>query len=311
MRLRQALLVFALAAPCGLPAGDAWAGDDKPQPTWKEKQEAASHFKAGVRAFWQHKYVEAAESFEKANEVLPNHKALFNAADAWEKAGELVKAARKFRQYLEIAPEQAKARDEAQSRLEAILTKVGRLDLAGEGASDITVDGESVALGEMLVAPGEHVVAAVAGGEPVKKVVTVDAGAILRVLLEPPPPPPPPEPEVDSGPIEKDKGVEDANTGMSPTIFYVGVAVSAALAGATVWSGLDTQSKRDDFDANPTGAGYDDGVSAQRRTNIILGLTAAAGVTTAALGLFAVKWDDGKQADVAVSPSAATVRLRF
>jgi len=311
MRLRQAVLLCALAAPCGLAAGHAWAGDDEPAPSWKEEQEAAGHFKAGVRAFWQHKYVEAAQSFEKANEVLPNHKAVFNAADAWEKAGELVKAARMFRQYLQVAPEKAKARDEAQTRLEGILSKVGRLDLAGDKANDITIDGESAALGETLVAPGEHVVAAVADGQPIKKVVTVDAGAILRVLLEPPPPAPTPEPQVETGPIEQDKGVEEVKTGMSPTIFYAGVAVSTVLVGATVWSGLDTQSKRDDFDANPTGAGYDDGVAAQRRTNILLGLTAAAGVTTAALGLFAVKWDDGKQADVAVTPHAATVRLRF
>ena len=292
-----------------MPCGFAWA-DDKPKPTWKEKQEAARHFKAGVRAFWQHKYEEAAEAFEKANEVVPNHKALFNAADAWEKAGSLVKAAQRFRQYLDVAPERARARDEAQSRLEAILEKVGRLELAGDDVHDITVDGESAELGERLVTPGEHVVAAVAGGEAIEKRVDVEAGALLRVLLEPPPPPPPePEPEPVMDVVGKDEGPSDK--GLSPTYFYVGVGVSAALAGATVWSGLDTQSKRDDFDANPTAAGYDEGVSAQKRTNILLGLTAAAGVTTAALGLFAVEWEDGKEAELAVSPGAAKFRLRF
>lgn len=292
-----------------MPGGAAWAGDDKPAPTWKEKQQAARHFKAGVRAFWQHKYEEAAEAFEKANETVPNHKALFNAADAWEKAGSLVKAAKRFREYLDVAPERAKARDEAQTRLEAILEKIGRLELAGDDVRDVTLDGEPVELGEQLVAPGEHVVAAVASGEAIEKRVNVEAGSLLRVLLEPPPPPPPePEPEPVEDLSAKDKGTDK---GLSPTVFYVGVGVSAVLAGATAWSGLDTQSKRDEFDADPTAAGYDEGMAAQKRTNVLLGLTAAAGVTTAALGLFAVEWDDGKEADVAISPGAATLRLRF
>lgn len=306
---RWLVVVLALTASCTVFSAIAWADEDKPAPSWREKQEAASHFKAGVRAFWQRKYAEAAESFEKANDTVPNHKALFNAADAWEKAGELVKAAQRFRAYLEIAPENTKARDDAQARLDELLTKVGRIDIAGEGATNVTVDGESAQLGEMLVAPGDHVVAGIAHGTPVEKRVSVEAGAILRVLIEPPPPPPKPEPVLSNRTTEDD-GVK-ASEGMPPTVFYVGLGVTGVLAGATVWSGLDTNSKRDDFDANPTAAGYDDGVAAQRRTNILLGLTAAAGVTTAALGLFAVSWEDGKSADVAIAPNGTTVRVRF
>ncbi len=312
MRFVHILTALALAAPVTWPVAHAWAGADDAKPTWKERQQAARHFKAGVRAFWQHKYEEAAESFEKANEVLPNHKALFNAADAWDKAGAFVRAARRFRQYLEVAPERARARDEAQTRLDGILEKVGRLELAGEDASDVTVDGDPAQLGEILVAPGEHVVTAIAGGEAIERRIGVEAGSLRRVLLEAPPPPAPPpsEPDLIEDAPSKDEGVQK-DKGMSPTIFYVGLGVSAALAGATVWSGLDTQSKRDAFDDDPTGAGYDEGVAAQRRTNILLGLTAAAGVTTGALGLFAVQWEDGTEAEVALSPGVVSVRSRF
>lgn len=305
MRLRHGLLVLVLAISA-MPSTLAVA-QGKAAPTWKQKQQASSHFKAGLRAFMQHKYTQAAESFEKAHEVIPSHKALFNAADAWEKAGELVKAALRFRQFLEEAPEDAKARDDAQARLESILGKIGRLDLAGEGATDVQVDGQPAELGEMLITPGDHVVTGSVDGEFIEKRVSVEAGARLRVLIEPPPPEPEPEPEPDVPTI--DRGPE--KNGMSPTLFYVGVGVTTVLAGATVWSGLDTQARRDDFDENPTGTGYDEGVAAQKRTNVLLGLSVAAGVTTAALGLFAVKWDDGTQADVALSPHAATVRLRF
>ncbi len=283
------------------------AQTDKPPPTWKEKQQASAHFKAGVRAFVQHKYVEAAELFEKANDVVPSHKALFNAADAWEKAGELVTAALRFRQFLEVAPESDKARDDAQTRLEALIAKVGRLELAGEDARDVAVDGASATLGELLVAPGEHVVTATVGEHSIEKRVTVEAGALLRVLLEPPPPPEPVATTEDEPPPVEER----TDKGMSPTVFYVGLGVTAVLAGATAWSGMDTRSQREDFDANPTAEGYDEGVAAQKRTNVLLGITAAAGVTTAALGLFGVQWDQGKRAEVALSPHAASVRLRF
>jgi hypothetical protein len=303
MRFAPGLLVFALAASWPM---QAVAQTDKPPPTWKQKQEASVHFKAGVRAFVQHKYVEAAELFEKANDVVPSHKALFNAADAWEKGGELVTAAMRFRQFLEVAPESDKARDDAQTRLEALIAKVGRLELAGEDARDVAVDGASATLGELLVAPGEHVVTATVGDHSIEKRVTVEAGALLRVLLEPPPPPEPVATIEDEAPSPEE---ERSDKGMSPTVFYVGLGVTTVLAGATAWSGMDTRSQREDFDANPTAEGYDEGVAAQKRTNVLLGITAAAGVTTAALGLFGVQWD--QRAEVALSPHAASVRLRF
>ncbi|PKN36227.1 MAG: hypothetical protein CVU63_17310, partial [Deltaproteobacteria bacterium HGW-Deltaproteobacteria-20] len=120
---------------------------------------------------------------------------------------------------------------------------------------------------------------------------------------------PPPEPVAtieDEAPSPEE---ERSDKGMSPTVFYVGLGVTTVLAGATAWSGMDTRSQREDFDANPTAEGYDEGVAAQKRTNVLLGITAAAGVTTAALGLFGVQWD--QRAEVALSPHAASVRLRF
>jgi hypothetical protein len=86
--------------------------------------------------------------------------------------------------------------------------------------------------------------------------------------------------------------------GLSPIWFWVGTAATVGLGAATVWSGLDTQSKHDEFAANPSAATQSDGRDAQLRTNILGVITAACGVTTAALGLFAVSWSKGPSTTV-------------
>jgi hypothetical protein len=303
-------LLAAAAVATGATA-NAHAGEgDRPAPTAKEKQEAGRHFRAGVQAFYQHKYEGAAEEFEKANEIVPNHKALFNAADAWEKAGALVKAAVLFQRYLDDAPADAKARDEAQARMAELTSKVGRLEIAGSTASNITLDGDPVERGQRFVTPGEHVVKADVEGIPIEKRVSVEAGSMLRVLLVPPPPPEPDPVEAHEEEAQ-DEGVKAGSKGVSPAVFYVSVGVTTALVGATVWSGLDTQSKRRDFDASLSPDVYDEGVAAQKRTNVLLGLSAAAGVATAAIGVFAVSWGDDEKATLSVTPRSASVRLRF
>ncbi len=78
--------------------------------------------------------------------------------------------------------------------------------------------------------------------------------------------------------------------GVPPAVVVAGAAVTVALGGFTIWSGLDTLSARDDFRSHPTAAGYDDGVGREHRTNVLLGATAVAGVATAAIGIFGVRW---------------------
>jgi hypothetical protein len=62
------------------------------------------------------------------------------------------------------------------------------------------------------------------------------------------------------------------------------------LAGVTVWSGIDTNKARTNFNAHPTQAGLDAGQGKQTRTNVLLGATAVVGVATAVVGLFATDW---------------------
>jgi hypothetical protein len=89
--------------------------------------------------------------------------------------------------------------------------------------------------------------------------------------------------------------------GMSPIIAATGVAVTLGLAGATVWSGLDTRRAHDAYTADPNEDRWQAGRTKQLRTNILLGATAGAGVATAVIGVFFTRWRSPERATAALS----------
>jgi hypothetical protein len=76
---------------------------------------------------------------------------------------------------------------------------------------------------------------------------------------------------------------------------FVGAGATVVLGGLTIWSGLDTQAAREDYDQNPTPEGLDEGRGKQRRTNLLLGVTAAVGVATGVIALWFTEWKPSKQ----------------
>jgi hypothetical protein len=137
--------------------------------------------------------------------------------------------------------------------------------------------------------------------------------------------PPPPEntakPPTDLGPATvagpdatKDEGAQKKSSGWPPTIFFVGAGLTAVAGGITIWSGIDTVNNpgADKVEEECRGQGdscalYQEGLSKQRRTNILIGVTAGLGVATLVVGLFATDWSGGKSAS---APAEAAKRLR-
>jgi hypothetical protein len=69
-----------------------------------------------------------------------------------------------------------------------------------------------------------------------------------------------------------------------------GVVITAGLAGVLVWSGLDTLDGSQSYMQNPTQVALDDGRVRELRTNVLIGATAAAGLTTLVIGAFFTRW---------------------
>jgi hypothetical protein len=259
----------------------ASADDSKPPPTKEEQAVAGRKFKEGLRAFAKHDYANAAKLFEEAYAIAPHPDAMMNAADARDRAGDLLLSAQNCQRVLADFPND-KAAEDARAKLGTLTPKLGRLDVQTKGlATDVTVDGAASHPGEVFVDPGDHVVEAKIWGELVTRRVNVVAGARENVLLEPPPKEAPkaitPAPPRDEKPLH-------------PAFFFVGLGLTAAAGGVMIWSGVDTNQARDDFDASPTQQGLDDGRSKQLRTNVLIGVTAGLGVATGAIGVFATEW---------------------
>jgi hypothetical protein len=94
-----------------------------------------------------------------------------------------------------------------------------------------------------------------------------------------------------------------ARPGWSPTIFWVGAGLTAVVGGTTIWSGIDTLNNpgkdriRNECVAGDTDCPvYQEGLSHQRRTNVLIGVTAGLGVATALVGVLATDWSGGEAA---------------
>lgn len=282
--LKTRVLVLALLAPAWIlatPASARAQGDGKAQ--------AAARFKDGEKAFKRHDYATAAKAFEEAYAIAPHPAALFNAATAHQKAGDLVRAANLCARYLRDAPEDDSRREKANALIGELVPKLGRIQIADRGAKNVQLDGKDTDAETIYVDPGDHLVSGEFGDKTVQRKLTVVAGSLVKVALEAPKAEARGLEEEGETEAKKDDEPERDRGGtkpLSPTLFYVGLGVTAVLGGVTVWSGLDTNSARDDYDSAPTPEGLDEGRSKQRRTNLLLGATAVAGVGTAVVGLF-------------------------
>ncbi len=310
-RLRILIVVGALSQLPG-PAGA--------EPATGAKNQAAELFRAAEEAFRRHDYADAAAHFEQANAIAPHPAALFNAATAWDKAGDPVRAANLCARYLRDAPDDDSRRTRARALLADLTPRVGRVQPSSDGGVDLAIDGAPFAGDVLYVNPGDHVASASFEGRVVEKKFVAVAGAVTKVRLDGPATGPDELDEEDHDaeavdePSSRPTAGADASTGWSPAWFWTGVALTTVLGGATVWSGLDTNAARESFDAEPTRKGYDDGLGRQTRTNLLLAMTAGAAVLTTAVGVFATDFGgpgSKREVSVSVGPLAASAKGRF
>jgi hypothetical protein len=303
MRRAGALLVVVCALAWS-PA--ARAADATPE----QLQFAAHEHDLGYRAYVSKQYDEAATHFENAFFSAPNAAELRSAIRARREAGQLARAAtlaaigqRKFPQDTALATLADETINEARAKVfEVRITSPAECNVA---VDDKVVAVEKVRAFRFFVDPGKHDLA-VGWSEGRVRHVTIDAKAAgsQALTLEPPPAPPKPAP----GP-----GAEQpapAPKPLPPVVFLAGAGLTAVGVGLTIWSGIDAENNpgTDAVKAGCVGQGescplYQQGLSAQRRTNILLGATAGVAAVTAVLGVFFTQWSHAER------PAAAGLRL--
>lgn len=310
MRRRSglAVLLVALAVPAGARAGDT------------PIEAASTLYDEGVKAQKRGDYPRAAQLFARADELVPDPAALEAAIGAAALADDpvlvmtLVQRSRRSGASGTLATTVRAARSKFGSR-------VGYVRVSCDGCR-ATVDGEPLAPAESrIVKVGAHTVVLQVAGSSERRRVQVDAGQ--HVDVEPGGHDDADRIDVDGADPRADRGeapkpARDEGGGVSPGWFWVGTGLTLVAATFTIASGVDTLELHDEFLAKQTQQKADEGQAAESRTYGLLALTTGLAVGTAALGLFAVRWEPARgpstgrpTASVALGPGRIVARVAF
>jgi hypothetical protein len=271
----------------------------------ESKELAAAAYDAGVGFFEKAEYLDAAKAFLRADELLPNDDALANAIVAAGRANALLLVAEAAQRAITrqgVDPEvAAKARDalaDASRRLSLV-----KLSCA-EDPCTLKLDGELVSEGDHYLLPGNHAFGAESGSAQKNESLLLEAGATYTLRLQP---------QEEAKPsLNRSPEADVSRTTVPPVVFYVGVGLTVALAGVTVWSGLDTLSAKDELPPNPTQDDLDPVEGKVLRTDLLLAGSVVAGAATAFVGLQLVDWSSGDSGGVGlVAPTMVSYSGRF
>ena len=239
---------------------------------------AAEHFRAGERAFAKRAYVVAAEEFEKADALSPHEATKMNAADAWERGGELDRAAELADVVLSAKTESA-ARESAAALLARVGPSLATLEIVGDPT-------KSVRIGDRLFNPPKRIrqkpgtYELVVQGLPSRRIeliaggfLTVDTG---RGSAGGAPPPSKPKVLV-SAPDPVANGSRGTGAWVS---IGTGIGLTVASAGAFSVFGAMTIDAKKSYEADPTVSRRDTFYRNRILTNVALGATAVFAAST-------------------------------
>jgi hypothetical protein len=251
-----------------------------------EREKAADAYDQGTSAYLAKDYEAAAHWFERAYRFAPTSAALVQAVRAHAKSENVVRAANLALELREEYPRDSKSQHVAEKVLDRASTEHVLVRARCERACTLELDGGLVRGRVFYVTPNvAHVLKAAFEEGETKTEIEGAAGAELAISLAAPlPPPPPPVPRA---------------------AFYSSLGATLALGAVTIWSGVDANRGVDAYESaartasspgiNTTGSStpaelaeslLDEGREKERRTNILIGVTAGMAVTTAVLGVF-------------------------
>jgi hypothetical protein len=214
--------------------------------------EAAELFRSASAAFRRGEYRAAAVAFEEAHRRVPHGVAMYNAATAWDSAGDKPRAADAFAAALRTPGLEGSQRRDAQAKLAALELALGLVRI--EGPSDARVSLAHVAGAApptaVHVAPGEYPLTIVrADGRRDDGRVRVGVGETTTFTVKAAEPvrsvaPPQRRRWGTSAPVDEPSG------GVQRAVGWAGLGLAAVAFGTGVYMGVEALSARDDFEAS-------------------------------------------------------------
>jgi hypothetical protein len=273
---------------------------------------AARAFSDGQSAQLEGDYDHAAQSFELAFSNAPSKEALRSAVRARQLAGQLARAATLAEILIVKYADDPTSAKLAGDVIAEARPKFGRITVICASRCSLAIGGRAMSL-----PPAETQVIYMAPGRQALEATFEDARSATRdiasvagidndVRIAPPAaaaarPTAPPSAVA----ATRQRSEPRAASGVSPTVPLIGAVIAVGLAGAGVWSGLDTNKAHDAYVANPTHDAFTAGQSKQLRTNILFGSAIAVGVATAAVAAFWTRWGNGSETSaISIAPSS-------
>ena len=252
----------------------------------EDRAEAAEAYDQGTSAYLSERYELAAHWFERAYRVVPTSTALLQAVRAHHKAGNSIRAANLALQLRDEYPSDARSKQITEAVVGAVKPTSVLVKAECEKACTLEIDGALVRHATFFVTPDvEHSLKAAFDNGETSTFVQGTAGAIKNVTLAVPAPPPPP-------PVPR-------------WAFFSSLGATVALGAVTAWSGIDANKGVSAYESAARSASspgintggsptpqdqaealLEEGRQKERRTNILIGVTAGMAATTAVLGVF-------------------------
>ena len=293
----------------------------------RQRQAAAEAYDRGTAAYLEGSYGEAAEWFETANRMAPAAPALMQAIRAHEHAENHTQAATLALELQASYSGQPTAEEYAKTVLANNASKLVLIRVSCDEDCKLDVDGklqEYLAFFETPSTP--HVLTATFETGSKTTRIEGEAGETRDVRFEAPPPPPEPPVKIAGSDATHLKDSGTRGRPLPPVAVWIGAGMTGALLAATIVSAVDmnagvpefNQAAMDAQDCMPQGSDkcnmaadhaedlLKEGQSRETRTNILIGATAFAAVSTGVIALFLTDWSSDEP-----SREEAALGLRF
>jgi hypothetical protein len=274
------------------------------------RKRAAELYDQAVGLYEKAKYAEAARAFYAADELAPSSDALASAMAAARLANDHLLVAQAAERAIERESADPKLAGDARAALSEAELHLARVDLACQPLPcTLAIESASVGAGRHYLLPGTHLFFASypSSSERVEQSASLAAGSLYTITLTPvlnraaPPTPrasqePRPARALGAPHPVADESQRRATKPLPAWTFFSGAAVSVALAGGTIWSGIDALANVDRFKSSRTAADRSTAVASVRRTDLLLAGTALMTGLTVFAGLRLVDFGGEKQA---------------
>jgi tetratricopeptide (TPR) repeat protein len=252
MMNRSSLIAIVASCAVAIMAADARAQDapspsDAPSsaPTKEALEEARTRYERGTQLYAEGEYKLALIEFQRANELAPSYKLLFNIGQVNLQIGNYAAALRAFERYLKEGGNQipAKRRAQVEKEIPGLKGRTAHITVkVSVDGADVTLDGASIGSSPMnepvLVNAGQHTVAArKAGRIAASKDVTLAGSDDVKIEFDLPEEPSAAVPVGTPGTIREHETIIH-QAPEKPSYVWIGWVMTGALAAGAIGSGI-------------------------------------------------------------------------